>query len=511
MYIYLNINKIDEIFHSSLEFAINLLLEGKGLFVKFWILDNSLLDIIPYEFSILPGIKEGISGSIIAGYNLGIDKNILPEKLEASIIAFKYLTTKEFKKKLSFIQNKLSGIDSLYEDEEVCEKIDCETVKKLQMTGRPLFKYYEYDDYNQKIINYIHQFLYKNQTASKVLEKIDDLTRIHFISITEDDNYKKEAIVIFMITIILLVLMLLSLLLLFFKNFNEKFDYMSKGSWIISIIGLIMILSSIFTFYGTINAIRCQLRFILIFIGNILNLIPIFYKFIIDFPESNRISEYFKIHKYFFFFFYFMSCLILIILNLSYKIKVVIILINDGQNYQECRIESIYGFIIVAITIIYYLLTITNVLILSYIEWNQESVMFDVRGMVYAIYSEILLVVMLFILELSSFNNYFFHFLIEISLLLILGTISFISIYGMRIFINFHKKKNKMMDMDYLMNDTFQKNIRISTNLDFETSETISRDNKKSSILLKIRNYHHRTTSFTFYSNNFTENSKDIL
>jgi len=473
-------------------------------------LDNSLLDIIPYEFSILPGIKEGISGSIISGYNLGIANSILPEKLEASIIAFKYLTTKEFKKKLSFIQNKYLGIDSIYEDEEICEKIDCETIKKLQLTSRSFSKYYEFDDYNQKIINYIHQFLYKNQTASTVLEKIDDLTRIHLISITEDDNYKKEAIAVFMITIILLVSMFLSLLLLFFKKFNENFNYMSKDSWIISITGLIIIMSSIFPYYGTLNEIKCKIQIVLVFMGNLLNLIPIFHKFIIDFPESNRISEYFKTHKYFFFFFYFMSCLILILLNLSYKVKVTIIIVDDGQNYKECSVKNIYGYIIITITIIYYLLTITIIMILSYIEWNQESVMFDVRGMVYAIYSEILFIVILFIFELISISNYFYHFFIKTSLLLILGTISYILIYGMRIFINFHKKRNKMMDMNYLMNDTFQKNIRISTKLDFETSETISRDNRKSSIILKIRNYHHRSTSFTFNSNNFTENSNDI-
>ena len=473
-------------------------------------MDYFFFDIIPYEFSILPGIKEGISGSIISGYNLGIANSILPEKLEASIIAFKYLTTKEFKKKLSFIQNKYLGIDSIYEDEEICEKIDCETIKKLQLTSRSFSKYYEFDDYNQKIINYIHQFLYKNQTASTVLEKIDDLTRIHLISITEDDNYKKEAIAVFMITIILLVSMFLSLLLLFFKKFNENFNYMSKDSWIISITGLIIIMSSIFPYYGTLNEIKCKIQIVLVFMGNLLNLIPIFHKFIIDFPESNRISEYFKTHKYFFFFFYFMSCLIFILLNLSFKVKVTIIIVDDGQNYKECSVKNIYGYIIITITIIYYLLTITIIMILSYIEWNQESVMFDVRGMVYAIYSEILFIVILFIFELISISNYFYHFFIKTSLLLILGTISYILIYGMRIFINFHKKRNKMMDMNYLMNDTFQKNIRISTKLDFETSETISRDNRKSSIILKIRNYHHRSTSFTFNSNNCTENSNDI-
>jgi len=83
-------------------YNLNLLLEGKALFVKFWTLTYNILNTIPYTVSLLPGLNKGVSGSTIAGYNIGIIKDIVPEKKKAAITALMYMTSKEFQKKILF-------------------------------------------------------------------------------------------------------------------------------------------------------------------------------------------------------------------------------------------------------------------------------------------------------------------------------------------------------------------------------------------------------------------------
>ncbi|KAL6598131.1 periplasmic binding protein-like II [Neocallimastix sp. 'constans'] len=499
----------DDIFQSDLFFGLKLLLEGKGIFVKFWTLDYNSLETLSYKTSVLPGIKEGISGSVVAGYNLGITNNISPEKLEASIIAIKYLTSKELLKKIFLIENILAGIDSLYDDEDICKKIDCETMKNIQPIHRPYSKYYEIKFYNQKISNFVLQFLYKNEEASEVLEKIRDLTRIHYISVIDNDAYKSLIMVIFVMTHILFYMILFSLILLFFKKFDAKFQYLSKDSWIISIIGLAMVLSSIFTLYGTVTEIKCQLYFILIVIGNTLNLIPVFHKFIVDFPETNKISMYFKKHKYYFFLGFFMCDLIFVLLHFLSDYKVSTFIIEDGKNYRECNVIGKFGFSVVIIIIIHYLLIICVMLILSYIEWNQNFVMFNVRMMVYAIYSDVLSVILLFILKFISFNNYFYKFIIQSVLLLLSVVISYISMYGIRIFLNLNELKNTELNIDCVINNSFRRRIdsisRTESQLNY--SEYID---KKSSIILKIRNYHIGNSISTLSNENSIIRVKNI-
>jgi len=89
----------DEVFKQGFEYNLGLLIGGQAIFVKFWTLTYSYLNMIPYTPSILPGMKKGVSGATTAGYNLGIDGSISPEKLEAAKTAYIYLTSKEFQKK----------------------------------------------------------------------------------------------------------------------------------------------------------------------------------------------------------------------------------------------------------------------------------------------------------------------------------------------------------------------------------------------------------------------------
>ncbi|OUM60633.1 hypothetical protein PIROE2DRAFT_13538 [Piromyces sp. E2] len=196
--------------------------------------------------SVLPGYKEGVSGGIIAGYNIGIDGNIPKEKVDACITAFKYLSSKEIQRKYFLIENIISGITSLYDDEEICENVPCETMKKIQPINRPSSKYYHFSDYVEKFENYVYQYLYGNEAVENVLEKIEDLTNIHRISFTKKDLNNELALIIFIFVVTFSFLMVGSLSLLFVKKYEKYFSYMSKDSWIILVCGLIILIIKIF-------------------------------------------------------------------------------------------------------------------------------------------------------------------------------------------------------------------------------------------------------------------------
>jgi len=89
----------DEIFKENLEFTEDILNNGNALFFKYY---TSVLPYMakdtPYVVSLMPGLKEGISGSIMVGYNVGIDGSIKKEREESAIEFIRIMTTKEMQK-----------------------------------------------------------------------------------------------------------------------------------------------------------------------------------------------------------------------------------------------------------------------------------------------------------------------------------------------------------------------------------------------------------------------------
>jgi len=127
-----------------------------------------------YSSSILPGNKEGVSGSILGGFNLGINKYIKKEKIDAAVIVFKYLTSLETQKYLVLNKRLNSAIISLYDDEEVCSIMDCEMLKRMQFIARPLYK--KYIDWSTKFRNNIYESLFKGREISDALKDAELIT-----------------------------------------------------------------------------------------------------------------------------------------------------------------------------------------------------------------------------------------------------------------------------------------------------------------------------------------------
>lgn len=134
----------DIIFKSNEDFTAKKFSDSNFLFLKYWYLPvlTKTLDISP-----LPGIKKGISGSVIGGHNIGINMYSNIQKRNAVIEAFKFLTSKEMHKKYIAKNNYLTPISSLYDEDEVCKVVNCDFFKSIQLIGRPVTKSDDYIKY----------------------------------------------------------------------------------------------------------------------------------------------------------------------------------------------------------------------------------------------------------------------------------------------------------------------------------------------------------------------------
>lgn len=271
--------------------------EGNAIFIKCWKINESVMDLIPsYRISPLPGIKEEISGSVVVGYNLGIDKNIKKEKIEAAITAVKYISFTEINSQCNFF-NKIMNeeISSLNNDSFSIK--ECSFLKNLHLIIMPTSKFESSSEYTKKFINYAYDFIYRNEgTANEALRKINNLTKIYSISININESV--IGFIFFIITSLVLLSILLSLVVLYIKKFNPYYMFLSKDFWIISMMGLIIFLCSIFTNFGQKSTFKCYLFLVLLMLGFTLNLAPFFYKLIINFPENNKISRWVYGHRY---------------------------------------------------------------------------------------------------------------------------------------------------------------------------------------------------------------------
>jgi len=275
-------------------FTVNKIFDGNALFLKFWIYPFPPI----YKKVALPGGKKGISGTTITGFNVGITKHIDENKKDAAIKAFKFITSKENQKQLVKKGVTVPGIPSFYDDEEVCERIDCELYKSQQPIFRFSNKTNDYDLYSKQYRYYMYKYLYEDKDINEVLREVDDITKIYHFSI--NDKESKLGLIFAIIIIVTASIMIITLILPFIENIYPFFSFLSRDSWIILIMRVILILCSSFTKFGDVSLYKCSLFPIMLNIGISLIFIPILYKLIMKIPEENVYSKWVQKNKYFF-------------------------------------------------------------------------------------------------------------------------------------------------------------------------------------------------------------------
>ncbi|KAL6617500.1 hypothetical protein U3516DRAFT_780391 [Neocallimastix sp. 'constans'] len=175
----------ESIFRSNEEFAISRLLLGKAIFIKFIIIPDQIYEMLDYNMTVLPGVKKGISGSIIFGNNISIAKypndKAYDKRKEAALFAFKYLASREIQKEFLTKRILIPGIMDLYYDEDVCKIAHCQLFRSIQPIGKPIFERDDYNYYAEKFKIYFSEFLYGNVSAKDALKNIKDISYIYEI------------------------------------------------------------------------------------------------------------------------------------------------------------------------------------------------------------------------------------------------------------------------------------------------------------------------------------------
>ncbi|OUM58629.1 hypothetical protein PIROE2DRAFT_16035, partial [Piromyces sp. E2] len=274
----------DDEFISSIPYTIGKLMSGRSIFMKYW---NNMSG-LKYSLHRLPGGRPGISGSCVGGSNVGINLSSSKERQEAAATIIEYMTKRETQKNIIMTQNVASGITSLYDEDDVCDVVDCKLIKSIQLVNRPIHVNEDYDSYSTFFRTRIYDFLYGNKTAIEVLREINDYTKIYDVSMnTEETSF---------------------------------------------------VLGAGFLELGKITETKCQMKWSLFSLGTTLNLIPVLYKMIVCFPETNKYSVWISNNRYIFLGIFVLLDLIISLITIFQPYGVTLVKNPGSYNFVKCAI-----------------------------------------------------------------------------------------------------------------------------------------------------------------------------
>jgi len=410
------------------DLTINYLKSGNAIFLKFWYLQHNPV----YKISALPGWKEGVSGTVIGGYNVGINKYSNECKKSAAVEFVKFVTSRDVQKEHIIKNHFFSGITSLYDEEDVCKIIDCDVIKSIQPFSVINLNHGEYDIdyYYKKYRNFFYEFIYEDQPISKVIKKVDDMTKYYHLSIKSDDSCIGLIILIFFF--IFMLTFLLSLLLIFVKKLRVKFQFLPYDFWVLSISGSFIYMCSILTFYGKLTNLKCQLRMIFFSFGFILSLLPVLYILIIHY-QNNLISKWIKQNRHKFLSVFISIVLLLNLLLLISPYDIVNIIVLNGENFQKCEIHSALGKNLILFMALLNCIIIISILILIYKEWNISATYYYTRFLVTSTVMDIFSLILFGIFNNIEINNYIAYYSILACNIYAFSISNYIFIFGVRL------------------------------------------------------------------------------
>lgn len=427
-------------------------MNGNAIYLKYWYYPHG----DAYKKSVLVGKNEGVSGSTIGGYNIGINKYIDYKHKLAAIEVLKYFTSKEFQKNFTIAEKYFTGISSLYDDEEVCSAIACDLAKQFQPIARPLLTE-DYDDYSKEFRGYIFKFLYGNETASKVLSDIVDMTKVYEIVLNTDTT--KIGYIFFIISCGLTILMPLSLLFLLHPRAVRTFRFLSTDFWVITIIGCILPLGSIFVGYGEITSFKCHLDVLSLMFGFTFSFTPVFHRLVCNFPEKNLFSSWVRRNKYIFLLSFVLVDVLLneLLFLSSYETEVRIV--REGKNFRYCKHNNFSGYAIVILVFIVKFIIIMIITLLLFLEWSLKRSVRDIRYTLFVVVITMILYIIFIIINILDIDHYIVRFTLHSSIILLLSISNYLFLYAIRIVFLFQKIRAGSIDLRSKFNNTLPSNV----------------------------------------------------
>jgi len=526
-------NEIDKEnnFNSNENFTFQKLISGKAIFLKYWFIAEPFYStyVIPqYYLSTVPGLKEGISGSMCFGDIIGAVKNIAEEKKDAVLEVIKYFSSKEYQ--IGAFNNGMcsTALTELMENKEIYKDAPCDLVKEIQFTGEPSFiqNQNKPEDFRKKYRNYIYQFLYENKTMEETLKKFDDITKYYYISLSTENSY--AGFISFILMSVISLLMLLSLIFLFNDNFSPFFKFLPTDFWIITVLGSIVILWVPIISYGRIDTLKCHLKPLLLCIGYTLYICPTLYKLISQFPEEYKITEWVNKHRYMFLLLNILIDILLCSISLINPYTPNSILAENGEKFEICKYNGEYSIIIV---LAYKLLIILLLLFLIFVEWNLSDTLYDLKFIILTQYISIFSILFITVIYFIKIKYYITYFIIQTVNIFIISIANYIIIYGFRLCLAFLKKQNVKLQFISNINEKFinnesqmqaqtksysktinNDNIYKSNAMDDdEEYNNINTSNPRASFISRMINYHYTTESYNISnsSKNTTSDSSN--
>jgi len=453
----------------------------------------------------LPGHTKGVSGSYVISTNLGVNNYIDEGRKKAAIEFMKFITLKETHKKYIINNHFFSGITELYNDEEVCNVIECDIIKNVYPFSfmDNDVNLFGNDDYQKKYREIIFKYLYDDEPLDDVLKKVEDISKVYSFSLKKDES--DIGFIIFIIFLVLFSCTALSLIFLFIKKLEKKFRFLSKDLWIITILGSLILMSSVLTLYGDVTNENCHLRTALINVGFILSICPSLHKLITNFPKRNKISIWIENNKYIF-------ILIIMILTMGLNGIFVIslydlenLITSDEKNYIKCVMNNTIGGLVYYIIQIYDIFMLLISLFLIFLEWNLKETYLDVNFLATALFMDILSLILLNIVDNIKFKGYIIYNTLLAINILFFSITNHLFIYLIRIIPMIGKDNESFEDSKKFLGKVSNVNSKrftftnsssnnTSSNNVESTSTTSSEKYKLIEITRTIMSYHNQTS-----------------
>jgi len=491
-------------------FAMSNLLDGTSgasVFIKYW---NKFSISFNWILSPLPGRNERVSGSSIGGTAVGINKYISNAHKKAATQIVEFITSKEIQKKILLPNRDLSGMDSFYDDPDVCAVYNCELIKKIQPIGRPTKLTNNYVTYSEKYIKYFFDYFYGNGDFVELLKKLKDLSFYYYITI--DQSSSSIEFIIFIITSTLSIIILMSGSVLFLKKSKNSFSFTKIDSWLWMTAGLLSTLGYIYMEYGEVKIYKYILQQLFLNNGFTLTFIPILYQLIsnipLDYPLVNKIRK--NTNKYVMLSLFILYDIILSALLFTPNTIVIKKIEIENQNkFKKCRLANILGSIIFFFFYLEKGLIFLVTLAFIFLEWNIHRTQNDMKIITTFVLSGILLYI-LFGIFYNNFDNYILNFLIPSIIILLYVVSSYSLLYFFKILLMLFSTENDD-EMQYVIKPV---DVNIST-LNISTDQTIKQEENISntvfSLILAFHNYTGEdNSSIIFRSNSIKTNSTNI-
>lgn len=423
------------------------------LFVKSW---NNLEHEDCYDIAPLPGRKDGISGSIINGYNIGINDKISEERKEVASKIIEYFASLDFQKDVIMELGYQSALKELYENDSICQSYSqCQTFKNIQYIFKPMDISDDYNEYSKKFRDYLMMYLMNVEELQTCLQNIDYLTRIFY----QDSSYIGYKVLTYIIGATDL-LILYSYCYAHTKKHIKKFQLFNNFYWFIYLFGLILIMSYGFTGMGELSNFKCRIRAFVLSIGFTLSNTLVCIKLIMNFPDSERhfvifMEKHFGLCV-------FTAVLIDIVLNfLVYIDPYRLVVLNEGNiMYNACRIQGSIGHMFTGFIYIYKIIIFIVWMIFIFIEWNIQSLKTDIRLATASLFISMIVYIIYAIFNMVQITGYREQFLIPSFMAYMFGTSNFFLYFFSRFFIGNEtedEKETSMMLQNAKLNS--QKNL----------------------------------------------------